>query len=229
MSQSKPIKALQERIGYSFQNAALLERALTHSSFGDGKGGKPDNERLEFLGDRVLGLLTAQRVFESSDGAEGELARRLNSLVRKEACARVAQRIELGGALIMSKAEERQGGREKTSILGDAMEALLGALYCDGGFDAANVFYDKFWAEELAGLSKSSHKDPKTRLQEEAASRSGGQPIYQVTQRKGPDHRPNFTVRVTVDKLGQADGDGPSKKQAEREAAGQLLKELGIL
>lgn len=218
------LSALEERIGYRFKDASLLVRALTHSSYGDGQRSLPDNERLEFLGDRVLGLLTADALFHFSSEAEGTLARRLNALVRKETCAKIARQISLGDGLLVSAAEDRQGGREKTSILGDACEALIAAIYIDGGYTEAKTFYDKYWVPLLEEVVKKSAKDPKTELQERAMAGQHGLPVYQIIDRSGPDHRPLFVIEVTIENIGSAKGTGKSKRDAERFAAAHLLE-----
>jgi len=220
----KRLSGLEDAIQISFQNKLLIEKALTHPSYGDGRSKKPNYERLEFLGDRVLGLLTAELLFTREEGDEGSMARRLNALVRKEACARVARKIDLGAYLLMSPSEVRQGGRDKTSILGDACESLLAAIYLDGGMEAAGKFYDKFWREELEAVFKKSNKDPKTELQEKASACRYGSPTYTVMERSGPDHRPLFVIEVDVPGLGAAKGTGKSKKDAERFAAQNLLE-----
>ena len=219
------LNGLEDRVGYIFNDKALALQALTHSSYGDGRREVQDNERLEFLGDRVLGLLTAEKLFQLNLDGEGAMAQRLNALVRKETCARVARKLGVGDALEISASEEKQGGRDKISILGDACEALLAAIYLDGGATAAKDFYDTHWAEEIALVTASSMKDPKTALQEKAASRGGAQPVYTVVERSGPDHRPLFVVEVAVDKIGKAKGSGKSKKDAERYAAQHLLED----
>lgn len=225
------LDALENRLGYAFQDRALLTRALTHASHGDGRQREANNERLEFLGDRVLGLLAAQTLFARFSAVdEGGLAPRLNALVRQETCARAARRVELGPALRMSRAEDERGGRDKDSILGDACEALIGALYLDGGLDAAHAFFDRVWAEELDGLTDRP-KDPKSALQEWAAARKFEAPVYALVERAGPDHRPRFTVAVRLVGLGEgagtggaeATGEGGSKQAAERAAAEALL------
>lgn len=218
------LTALETSIDYKFNDPSLLIRAMTHSSYGDGQRKTADNERLEFLGDRVLGLMTAEALFHYSAEAEGTLARRLNALVRKETCAQIAREISLGDALLISSAEDRQGGREKTSILGDACEALIAAIYIDGGFDKAKLFYDRYWIPLLEEVVKKSAKDPKTFLQERAMAGHHGLPNYQIIERSGPDHRPLFVVEVTVDKIGSAKGSGKSKRDAERYAATHLLE-----
>jgi len=218
------LSVLEERIDYKFKDTELVIRAMTHSSYGDGQRITADNERLEFLGDRVLGLMTAAALYEYSSESEGTLARRLNALVRKEACAKVAREIGLGDALLLSSAEDRQGGREKTSILGDACEALLAAIYLDSGYDEAKRFYDRYWRPLLEDVVKKSAKDPKTELQERAMAAQHGLPAYEIVERSGPDHRPLFVVEVTVTGVGSAKGSGKSKRDAERFAATHLLE-----
>jgi ribonuclease-3 len=221
---SDRLDALEARMHYSFHDRSWLERALTHASYGDGRRKVRNNERLEFLGDRVLGLLTAHYVFTEFDQVdEGGLAPRLNAVVRKEACARAAERAGLGEALRMSRAEERSGGREKATVLGDACEAMLGAIYLDGGMEAAKRFYDRFFEEERAAL-KVKPKDPKTELQEWALSKGLGVPNYNEVARTGPDHRPVFTVEVGVPGYDAVCGEGGSKQAAERAAAELFLK-----
>ncbi len=220
------LAALEARIEYKFKNPSLIVRAMTHSSYGDGQRKTDDNERLEFLGDRVLGLLTAEALYHYSTEAEGKLARRLNALVRKETCAQIGRQIGLGESLLVSSAEDRQGGREKTSILGDACEALIAAIYIDGGFTEAKRFYDRYWIPILEEVVKKSAKDPKTLLQEMAMAGHHGLPVYDVIERSGPDHRPLFVVEVTVGTLGSARGTGKSKRDAERYAATHLIESL---
>jgi len=215
---------LEQRLGYEFTDKKLALTALTHSSYGDGRRKHVDNERLEFLGDRVLGLMTANRLYDVTTGNEGNMARKLNALVRKETCAAIAREIDLGEAIMMSPSEERQGGRDKTSILGDCCEALIAALYLDGGMVAALAFYDEFWDEEIQKVTQRSMKDPKTELQERVSAVGGGLPIYSVIERSGPDHRPMFVIDVTCEKVGSARGTGKSKKMAERYAALHLLE-----
>lgn len=219
------LSALEARLDYVFADPNLLIRAMTHSSYGDGQRITPDNERLEFLGDRVLGLLTASALYHYSQESEGTLARRLNALVRKETCAKVARKIMIGDALLLSSAEDRQGGREKTSILGDACEALIAAIYLDGGYEPAKTFYDLHWAPLLAEVVTKSAKDPKTELQERAMAGSHGLPNYEIVERSGPDHRPLFVIQVSVNGVGSAKGSGKSKRDAERFAATHLLED----
>jgi ribonuclease-3 len=224
---SDRLSVFQARIGYQFQKVELLERALTHPSHGDGRSRLQSYERLEFLGDRVLGLMAASYLLEAFEGIdEGGLAQRLNALVNKNACARAAERCQLGPALILSPAEDRLGGREKPSILADACEAVIGALYLDDGLPTAQKFFDQFWAEELDGLTRRP-KDPKSGLQEWAASKRYGQPVYELIGQTGPDHRPVFQVEVHVEGLKSAKGEGGSKQEAQRHAAEALLHREG--
>jgi len=223
--QYKRIQALESRIGYSFQDRDLAIKAMTHSSYGDGQRNTFDNERLEFLGDRVLGLLTAEALYQHSKESEGVLARRLNALVRKETCAKIAREIGLGDAILMSSSEEKQGGREKMSILGDACEALIAGIYLDGGYDQIRLFYMKYWLPILEDVVSQSAKDPKTNLQEKAMARGAKLPIYTVLERSGPDHQPLFVIEVSVDGVGAAKGTGKSKRDAERYAAQHLLED----
>ncbi|WP_339739711.1 ribonuclease III [uncultured Maricaulis sp.] len=222
-----PTADLESRIGYVFKDRKLIERALTHSSFGDGRPGFRSYERLEFLGDRVLGMMTAEALYQAFDtAAEGALAPRLNALVRKETCAEVARAIDLGSALRMGRSEEKSGGRAKTSILGDACEALMAALYLDGGRPCVQAFYDAHWSDKLEAL-KQKPRDAKSMLQEWAAKVGHAAPRYQLTGRSGPDHRPVFTVQVTISPLEPAIGEGGTKQTAERAAAEALLNREG--
>lgn len=220
----KKLAALQARMDYQFNDKTLLTTALTHSSYGDGQRKVINYERLEFLGDRVLGLLTADMLYHAKEEAEGGMARRLNALVRKETCAHVARIIGLGEALLISASEDKQGGRDKNSILGDACESILGAIYLDGGMVPALAFYEAHWSEEIERVLAKSAKDPKTELQERASAVVCGAPVYTVLEQTGPDHRPLFVIEVCVDKIGSAQGTGKSKKVAERFAALHLLE-----
>ncbi len=224
MSSRLSEQAVQQRLGYQFDDEALLRRALTHGSYGDGRA-VADNERLEFLGDRVLGLIVARHLFaEDSTANEGQMARRLNALVRKEACAEAARAAGLGEALYLSKAEEKNGGRDKQSILGDVCEAVLAALYLDGGMEPAQTFFDTFWLEQLTRLS-GSNKDPKSALQEWALAHDFGLPKYTELARTGPDHQPEFHILVAIQDW-KCEGRGNSKQNAERAAAAELFKQM---
>lgn len=212
-------------VDHAFADPRLLARALTHASAGDGGKRRADNERLEFLGDRVLGLLAAEALYARFvDAREGALAKRLNALVSKGTCARAARRAGLGPALVLSKGEENAGGRDKDAILADACEAVLAALYLDGGLDAARAFFLRHWAEELEAVHAAG-ADPKSALQEQALARWKLQPVYQLVGRDGPDHAPRFVVRAEV--AGRSgEGEGGSKQEAERAAAARLLEAI---
>ena len=227
MSARDRVTALEDRIGYAFKDHDLVLRALTHASYGDGRRKVANYERLEFLGDRVLGFLVAERLFRAFSDDEGALARRLNALVRKEACARAAERAGIGDALRLSKSAAGGKGRENISILGDACEALLGAIYLDGGIEAASAFFERFWADEFAFAAKGA-RDPKTRLQEWALARFGANPVYRTLERSGPDHRPVFAIEVVVGDLEPERGEGGSKRAAEESAAKALLAREGV-
>jgi len=224
MSRSQKLQKLETRIGYSFSDRSLLENALTHGSYGDGRRKIDDYQRLEFLGDRVLGLFTAEILYRKSDENEGGLARKLNALVRKETCAEISQELDLGDMILMSKAAVKQGGRTKVSILGDAAESLLGAIFLDGGFEAAKIFYQQFWHERVLNVLDQAMKDPKTELQERAAAQKINPPVYTLAGQTGPDHRPHFQIEVTVGTQETGRGEGLSKKDAERAAAADLLE-----
>jgi ribonuclease-3 len=223
------IEALERRLGHVFRDRKLLERALTHSSVGDGAA-KPglDNERLEFLGDRVLGLLTAERLIALDPAAsEGDLAPRLNALVNRKTCARVARAIALGPALRLSGAETRTGGRDKDSILAGACEALIAALYQDAGLEATQRIFLDIWSAEFQALNVARPKDPKTLLQEWAQGRGCPLPAYRVVTREGPEHAPVFTVEVSVEGYAVAVGQGSSRQTAEKSAAQALIDREG--
>lgn len=223
---TKPHASLEDlckEIHYSFVDMSYLELAVTHASASSRK----DNERLEFLGDRVLGLVVADRLFTNyPNDQEGALARRLNALVRKETCAEVAREIGLGSVLVMDESEERTGGRTKNAILGNACEALIAAIYLDGGLEAGAAFIDRYWAAKLADVEDVS-RDPKTALQEWAHRQYGVVPAYVVVSRSGPDHAPQFFVEVTVGDLPPSSGEGNSKRAAEQMAAEALLERVG--
>ena len=229
------VAELAARLGHDFADPALLERALTHSSVGDGathprRGAARDNERLEFLGDRVLGLMTAERLLARfPDAAEGEMAPRLNRLVSREACARVGRRLALGAALRLAGGESKGGGRDKDSILAGACEAVIAALYLDGGLDAAGPFFERWWAPEFEALPALGHTlEVKLALQQWAQKAGKPLPAYTVTGREGPDHGPTFTVQVAVEGVEPASGVGPSRQSAEKAAAQALWDREGL-
>ena len=214
--------ALEARVGHRFRERRLLERALTHSSLSAGATGR-DLERLEFLGDRVLGILTAEALYRRHpEMEEGELAPRLNALVRKETCAIAARALGLDALIRMSPHEEEAGGRNKPAILGDVAEAFLGALYLDGGLAAARGAFDVFWTPNLDELSE-GHRDPKTALQEWSQEKRRGTPDYVVVSSGGPAHAPDFEVEVRVEGFTPAHGQGRSKREAQMAAAAAFL------
>ncbi|MBB4658379.1 ribonuclease III [Parvularcula dongshanensis] len=229
MSRRKDAEAaVEEAIGHSFERRDLLDRALTHSSLSGGRADVRDLERLEFLGDRVLGLLTAEELWRRyPQMAEGELAPRLNALVRKETCAEAARSWKVGPALKLSRGEAANGGRDRDGVLGDACEALLGALYVDGGLEAARRAYDSFWLKHFDRIAR-GHEDAKTALQEWAQERGHGTPSYEDAGRKGPDHAPVFTARVIVGSVAPEVAEGASKRAAQTEAARKVLIREGV-
>ncbi len=222
------VAALERRLKHVFSDRELLDRALTHASVGDGAKRVRDNEVLEFIGDRVLGLLAAERLAVLYPKApEGDLAPRLNALVSRETCARVARRMELGPALRLSGSETKTGGRDKDSILAGACEAVMAALYQDGGLEAPRAVFLAFWEEETASLGAPRPRDPKTALQEWAQGQKKPLPAYSVINRQGPDHAPRVTVEVTVLGLEPVRAEGRSRQEAEKAAAATLLQREG--
>jgi ribonuclease-3 len=220
---------LAPALGHSFAEPRLLEEALTHPSATTGRSRKArgrDYNRLEFLGDRVLGLLVADLLHRRYPQADaGELARRFNALVRQESLAMVAEAVDLGGYLRLSRSERDTGGAAKPAILADACEAVIAALYLDGGLEAARAFIHSRFEPLLAEVA-SPAKDAKTALQEWAAARSLPPPTYQVAAQEGPPHEPMFTVTVGIEGFSPATGRGRSKRTAEQAAARGLLKTL---
>jgi ribonuclease-3 len=223
---SPPSADLEARLGHHFADPALLKRALTHAS-----RGTQSNERLEFLGDRVLGLIVAEKLHALyPDEPEGSLALKLNALVRGEACAKAAQDAGLADHLILASAEAGSGGRKKTVILAGAIEAVIAALYLDGGYEAARRFVERYWADAFANLGNEL-RDAKTALQEWAqgpAGKAQGLPTYKQTGREGPDHAPHFAVEVSVKGHDPETGFGGSKREAEQDAAKRMLARLGL-
>ena len=224
------LEVLSERIGYEFSDPIYLERALTHSSFADGDMRKSfDNERLEFVGDRVLGLVVAELLFaEFPTSSEGQLAPRFNALVRKETCADIARELDLGAHMRMSAGEDQAGGRGKDAILGDCCEALIAAIYLDGGFEAARRFVRAFWTPKLS-LVEELPRDAKTILQEWLQGRGLRPPRYLLVDRTGPDHAPEFTIAIEIDGLAPVQAKAGSKRAAEQLAAEMLLTREGIM
>ncbi len=223
MAASLDAAGVEERIGYRFNDPAWLKQALKHPSM----GGKTNNQRLEFLGDGVLGAVVARLLFELFPAeAEGALARRQAALVRSETLAAIAREIGLDEALVMTESEAAAGGRQNPTNLEDACEALLGALFMDGGYAAAEAFIMPRWLP-LAKSVQAPPKDAKTTLQEWAQARGLPLPIYRVVSAEGPAHAPIFTVEVCVEGQEAASASAPSKKVAEQMAAEGLLEVVG--
>jgi len=223
--------SLEQRLGYAFSDAKLLERALTHPSAiasSDPDAQLASYQRLEFLGDRVLGLVVAEMLFEEyrSDD-EGDLHRRHASLVRKETCADVGAELGIGEALALGEGEENSGGREKATILGDACEAVIGAIYIDGGLAPARDLIERMWRDRMTGRRRQD-RDAKSTLQEWTQGRGLGLPRYVVVDESGPAHAPRFEVRVEIEKMPSAAGEGPSKREAEQAAATAVLLREGV-
>lgn len=214
------------RLGHEFARPELLHRALTHGSVASPT--RPDNQRLEFLGDRVLGLTIAEALFRADKAAsEGQLAPRYNALVRGETCAQIAREIGLGDVLKLGRSEMMSGGRRKDALLADAMEAVLAAIYLDAGFDSAQQVVLRLWASRLDSVEQDA-RDAKTALQEWAQAKGMTPPKYAVTDRKGPDHAPEFEITVTLDNGHSAKASGKgTKRSIEQQAAQALLDQLG--
>jgi len=218
------IDALEQRLGYGFRNKALLEQALTHRSFGT-----PHNERLEFLGDGVLGCVVAQSLLERfPEASEGELSRLRASLVRRDALAAVARALGLQAHVRVGRGEDASGGTGRPSVLADALEAVYGAVLLDGGYDAACAVVLATLGEALAAMDdRSTAKDAKTRLQEDLQARRLGLPHYEVAATRGAAHSREFDVECSVAGLDlRARGRGRSRRAAEQEAAAALLRQL---
>lgn len=219
------LKELLRNLGHTFDDPRRLDLALTHSSVA---GNARSNERLEFLGDRVLGLVVAHLLFDTfPHEPEGALARRHTALVRRQALARVANAIGLGACLRLSRGEEDSGGRHNSGLLADACEAVLAAIFLDGGLDAAEKFVRRHWLP----LMDESHKppqDPKTELQELVQGRGLPLPQYREISREGPAHAPMFTVEVHVVGYATVTATGKSKQAAEKAAAQILLDQIKL-
>lgn len=229
MVNARPLAELEEALGYRFKNDTLVERALTHSSARGARLKARDNERLEFIGDRVLGLAVAELLGElMPDAREGQLAKKYNQLVRRETCALIARNMQLGDYLILSDSEDGSGGRHKDTILADAAEALLAAVFLDGGFEAARAVVRRLWGP-VSGQLPVQVQDPKSALQEWAQGRGLPLPLYVETGRSGPDHEPVFVSEVRVRGFEPARGEGSSKRIAEQAAAQAILSREGLL
>ena len=224
MKISADLTAFAQRLGHPYRDPELLVRALTHASISSST--RQSNERLEFLGDRVLALTMAQALFMGDRGAtEGQLAPRFNALVRQETCADVAREIGLGDVLKLGRSETMSGGRRKEALLGDAMEALIASIFLDAGFETAQQVVLRLWGARIANVDLDA-RDAKTALQEWAQARGYTTPTYTELNRDGPDHQPNFTVEVRLQNNEVAEGRAGTKRQAEQSAAKALLARL---
>jgi ribonuclease-3 len=216
---------LQQQLGYRFTNPDLLQQALTHRS-----AGALNNERLEFLGDAILGFLIAERLYHDHvDADEGSLSRMRAHLVKRETLAKVARELKLGDWLQLGPGELRTGGHSRTSTLADAIEAIIAAVYFDGGMAAASSLIDRLLASRLAIASPERQgKDPKTRLQEWLQGRQYALPVYEVLQVSGEAHDQSFRVVCELPDLQlRSEGDGGSRRKAEQQAAADMLVQLG--
>lgn len=217
-----PFSAVEAKIGYEFKDRHLLERALTHSSTNDDYS----YERLEFLGDRVLGLVIAHQLFEKFRGEnEGGLAKRHSALVQGRTLAKIAALNRLGDHIIMSASERNAGGDSKDNILADVMESLLGAIYLDGGLKPAEALILKFWGDNIHTLEEAP-QDPKTELQEWVQAKALALPDYDIISREGPDHAPVFTLQVDIEGQEPLTAQGSTRRRAEKAAALKMLRRL---
>ena len=222
------LSQLSARLGHDFGKPATLKLALTHASARPGSKPNEDNERLEFLGDRVLGLAVAELLSERYPHArEGELARWFNHLVRTETCAEVGQSWNLGDFIIMSGGEAGSGGRRKKTILANACEAVLGAIFSDAGYEVARDVIRRDWEPHLAELNEAA-PDAKSVLQEWAQGQQLPLPSYVEIAREGPDHAPRFTTEVRVEGVAPECGEGSNKREAEQSAALAVLVREGV-
>ncbi|HET9810456.1 MAG TPA: ribonuclease III [Sphingomicrobium sp.] len=212
---------LEEQIGHRADDPALFEAAFTHSS-----SRNANYERLEFLGDRVLGLVMARWLFERfQDEPEGKLSQRYNMLVARETCAEVGRELGLPALIRLGKQAREDGANWSDNVVGDVVESLIGALFIERGLETAEALIKRLW-EPLLDEQRRAPKHPKSTLQELSASRDLPNPDYEVVSRSGAHHTPRFTVRVSIRTLGEAEGEGTSKQEAETEAAKALLSKL---
>ena len=221
MKISADLQAFSDRLGHAVARPELVPRALTHASISTAT--RPDNQRLEFLGDRVLGLTMAEALFAADRSAtEGQMAPRYNALVKGETCAAIARDIGLGDVLKLGRSEMLSGGRRKEALLADAMEAVLAAIYLDAGLDAARAVILRLWGERLKNVEDDS-RDAKTVLQEWAQAQGMAPPRYVQIARNGPDHAPEFEIAVQLDDGRQAMATGKGTKRSIEQAAAQAL------
>ncbi len=220
---------IEEALGYTFQDSELLRVALTHRSYSNERGEKDNYERLEFLGDAVLGLVASRWLYDRDpEKPEGRLAKRKSYMVSAPVLARFGKSIGLGPELRLGVGEARSGGHAKASILADAVEALFGAVYLDGGLEAAREIIEPVLEAALEKRSRMSHADPKTRLQEIVQGQGWELPRYRVVAEAGPDHNKRFTVECSVEDRMLGAAEGGSKKVAEQAAAAKALQQLDL-
>ncbi len=212
---------LTEALGHRPRQRALFERALTHASFGGDQ-----YERLEFLGDRVLGLAVAAWLYELfPDEPEGQLSKRLNALVARDVCAEVARELGIPERVRLGKQARDDGASDSDNVIGDVVESLIGALYLDAGLEAAIAFVRSAWGDRVSARDKAP-QHPKSALQEWAAAQERKPPAYRLAERSGPQHAPTFVVEVEIKGVGAASAEGASKQEAETAAAAKLLEQL---
>ncbi len=223
------LSALEERLGYRFKDITLLEHALMHKSAVTGKKKSASNQRLEFLGDRILGLAVSEMLYRAyPENLEGELSQRHTALVRNETCVEVALLLDLGSHLDLGPSERHSGGERNHSILGDACEAVMGAIFLDGGYQPAYTMIERYW-RPLMAASAQAPRDAKALLQEWALGRGLPVPHYREVDRSGPDHKPIFRVSLELPGIVPVEGVGASKREAEKAAASMMLAREGIL
>ena len=224
MKLSGEMRAFEERLGYCFKRPGLLFEAITHASVRSNS--RRDNQRLEFLGDRVLGLVISEALLsDDKEAREGLLAPRYNALVRKECCAEVAAEIDIGSILKLGRSEILSGGRRKRALLGDAIEAVIAAVFLDGGFKAARSVVLRHWKNRISSV-KTQAPDPKTELQEWAQSCGYPPPDYSLISRIGPDHEPIFMIEARVQNGLAITSSAGNKRDAEKAAASALLEQI---
>jgi ribonuclease III len=221
--------SLTDRLGYVFTQPELLRAALTHPSVAGRSGAQKKNpsayERLEFLGDRVLGLVIAQWLYDVfPQAAEGELAKRHAAMVNRDALREVALALNLDSHIQLAHGDAMDFSKKNMAVLSDAMEAVIGAMYLDGGLDVAVTFIKHYWWEMIG--AEATPADPKSELQELAQGKGLPLPVYKILKRSGPAHAPSFVIEASVKGLGSASAEGPSKREAEKGAACALLKEI---
>ena len=220
VSDAMPLKTLEDKIGHQFKNPALLNEAVTHSSTGE----ESNYERLEFLGDRVVGLVIAEQLYARfPDEPEGHMAKRLAALVQGEMLASIAQEMDLGAYINFSDAEEAAGGAQNDNILADVFESIIGALYLDAGYEACQTVLLKLYDGRFDQM-KAPPQHPKTSLQEWAQGQSFALPEYEITAQDGPDHAPEFEITLSVEGYPPMSARGRSRQQAEKEVALKFLE-----